>query len=62
MTYKVITGQTPFQLMYGQEAVVPAEFMVSSLRIAIENRLGDMESPRERLYALNKFDEKWMMA
>lgn len=23
-TYKVTTGHTPFQLMYGQEAVVPA--------------------------------------
>ncbi|XP_059073276.1 uncharacterized protein LOC131874069 [Cryptomeria japonica] len=61
-TYKVTTGQTPFQIMYGQGAVVPAKFMVPSLRIAIENRLGDMESLRERLYVLNKLDGKWMMA
>ena len=44
--------------MYGQEAVVPTEFMVPSLRIAIENKLGDMESLRERLYNLNKLDER----
>ncbi|XP_059066370.1 uncharacterized protein LOC131857685 [Cryptomeria japonica] len=61
-TYKMTTDQTSFQLMYRQEAVVPAEFMVPSLRIAIENRLGDMESLRERLYVLNKLDEKRMMA
>lgn len=61
-TYKVTTGQTPFQLMYDQEAIVPAEFIVLSLRIAIENHLGDMESLRERLYALGKLDESRMMA
>lgn len=44
--------------MYGQEAVVPAKFMVPSLSIALENRLGDMESLKERLYNLNKLDEK----
>lgn len=61
-TYKVTTGQTPFQLMYGQEVMVPVEFMVPSLRIAIDNRLGNMESLRKRLYALNKLDERRMMA
>lgn len=29
-SYKVTTGNTPFQLMYGQEVVVPTEFMVPS--------------------------------
>ena len=55
-SYKVTTRHTPFQLMYGQEAVVSTEFMVPSLRIVIENKLGDMESLRERLYNLNKLD------
>ncbi|XP_059076953.1 uncharacterized protein LOC131876154 [Cryptomeria japonica] len=62
MTYKVTTGQTPFQLMFGQEVVVPVEFMVPSLRITIDNRVGDMESLQEKLYALSKLDEKRMMA
>lgn len=61
-SYEVATGQTPFKLMYGQEVVVLAEFMVPSLRIAFDNRLGDMESLRERPYALNKSDEKRAMA
>ncbi len=29
--YKVTTGHTAFQLMFGQEAVVPAEFMIPNL-------------------------------
>lgn len=45
-TYKVTMGQTTFQLMYGEEAMVLVEFMVPSLRITNENRLGDMESLR----------------
>ncbi|XP_057853538.1 uncharacterized protein LOC131063658 [Cryptomeria japonica] len=36
--------------------------MVLSLRIVIENRLGNMESLREWLYVLGKLDECRMMA
>ena len=62
MAYKVTMGHTSFQLMFGQEAVVPPEFMIPSLRIAIENKLGDMESLRERLHNLNKLEEKRLLA
>ena len=55
-SYKVNTRHIPFQLMYGQEAVVPSEFMVLSLHIVIENKFKDMESLREMLYNLNKLD------
>lgn len=60
--YKVTTGHTPFQLMFGQEAVVPAEFLVPSLRIALENKLGDADSLAERLSNLTKLDEKRLLA
>ena len=33
--FKVATGMTPFKLVYGLEAVVPMEFLVPSLRIAV---------------------------
>ena len=36
--------------------------MIPSLQIAIDNKLGDMDSPRERLYNLNKLYEKRAMA
>ena len=61
-SYKVTTGHTPFWLMYGQEALVSTEFMFPSLPIVIDNRLGDIESLRERLYTLNILDENRAMA
>ena len=48
--------------MFGQEAVVPAEFMILSLQIALANKLGDMESLRVRLHNLNKLEEKRLFA
>ena len=33
-TCKKLVGQMPFKLVYGQEVVVPLEFLVPSLRIA----------------------------
>lgn len=47
--------------MFGQEAIVPTEFMIPSLRIMLENKLGDMESLRERLHNLNKLEEKRLL-
>jgi hypothetical protein len=38
--YKVTTKHTPFQLVYGQEAILPIEIELPSLRIALEERLG----------------------
>jgi hypothetical protein len=38
-TCKKITGQTPFRLVYGQEAVMPMEFIVPSLCIATMTEL-----------------------
>jgi hypothetical protein len=55
--YKVTTKHTPFQLVYGQEAILPIELEVQSLRIAIDHRLGDIESLQERMGMLEKLDE-----
>ena len=55
--YKVTTNATPFQLVYGQEAILPIELEVPSLRIAVEYRLGDTESLQFRLSQLEKLDE-----
>ena len=42
ITCKKLTGQTPFRLVYGKEAVMPMEYIVPSLRIAT---FTDMEDP-----------------
>lgn len=55
--YKVTTKYTPFQLVYGQEAILPIELEIQSLRIAIDHRLDDNESLEDRLVVLEKLDE-----
>jgi hypothetical protein len=55
--YKVTTQSTPFQLVYGTEAIIPIELEIPSLRIAIRDRLGDTESLQQRLTELEKLDE-----
>ena len=42
--YKVTTQFTPFHLVYGQEAILPIEFEIPSLRVAIDHRLEEAES------------------
>lgn len=55
--FKVSTGLTPFRLVYGMEAMVPKEFIVPSLRIAISNRLTHEDSLKQRLDQLMSLDE-----
>lgn len=57
-TYKVTTQATPFTLVYGVEAVLPIEFEVSSLRIAIDARLTTKASLIHRLERLEALDEE----
>ena len=42
-TCKKLTGQTPFKLAYGQEVVMPMEYIVPSLKIAALTDLADEE-------------------
>ena len=55
--YNVTTKSTPFQLVYGQEAILPIEMELPTLRIAIAERLGDEESLVQRYVTLEKLDE-----
>ena len=55
--YKVTTNSTPFQLVYGQEAILPIELEVASLCIALDERLGDHDSLQSRYSQLEKLDE-----
>ena len=57
-TYKVTVNQTPFRLVYrGQESMVPLEFMVPNLGIAIEHDLDYNLILRVRLEKLLRLDE-----
>ena len=48
-TCKKLMGQTPFQLVYGIEAIMPMEYIIPSLRIAALTGMMDCEALEERL-------------
>jgi hypothetical protein len=48
-TCKNLTTQTPFKLVYGQEAVVPMEYLVPILRFATFTSMDDTDDVQERL-------------
>ena len=41
ITCKRLTSQTPFKLVYGKEEVMPMEYIVPNLRIAIDMGMDD---------------------
>lgn len=52
IVYKVMTKFTTFQLVYGQEEILPMGLKLPSLRIAIDERLGDKESLEVKIYLI----------
>ena len=48
---------TPFRLVYGLEAVVPKEFLVPSLKVAVDQKLPIQESLKFRQHHLNQLEE-----
>ncbi|KAL3686474.1 hypothetical protein R1sor_009048 [Riccia sorocarpa] len=72
-TYKVITGHTPFQLVYGQEAILPVEFSIPTLRVLtsyhppgtsdlIEGGHPPVDPLTERVHSLYQLTEKHIQA
>ncbi|XP_015072426.1 uncharacterized protein LOC107016482 [Solanum pennellii] len=59
-TIRTSTGATPYLLVYGTEAVIPAEVEIPSLRIIQEAGLSDVEWVRDRYEQLTLIDEKKM--
>eukprot|EP00253_Pinus_taeda_P033738 PITA_33738 len=57
-TCKKLTGQTPFRLVYGVEAVMPMEYIVPSLRIAALTGMTDWGALGERLAQLAELEEE----
>ncbi|MCO5564752.1 hypothetical protein L7F22_018420 [Adiantum nelumboides] len=55
--YKVAINCTPFKMVYGQEAVMPWEFVILSLRVASQEGW-DGNPLVERLYILERLEEE----
>ncbi|XP_051144005.1 uncharacterized protein LOC127260334 [Andrographis paniculata] len=56
------TGYTPFQLVYGQEAILPLEITVPSLRVLKQNSLSPEQYDATMLQRLDDVHEDRMMA
>nr|XP_027093622.1 uncharacterized protein LOC113714023 [Coffea arabica] len=52
------TGATPYSLMYGMEAVLPAEVEIPSLRVLMETKLEEIDWIKQRHEQLSLIDEK----
>jgi transposase InsO family protein len=61
-TTKKLHRYTPFQLVYGKEAVVPAEFITPSLYIAQITHMSEEESVAQRLMELQELEETRFLA
>eukprot|EP00253_Pinus_taeda_P026022 PITA_26022 len=61
-TCKKLTGQTPFQLVYSMEFVMPMEYIVPSLCIAALTGMTNCEALEERLVQLEELKEEQFLA
>ena len=61
-TCKKLTGHTPFRLVYGQEAIMPMEYVVPSLRISTFTKMDDPAIITERLKQILELEEDRFIA
>ncbi|PHT46008.1 hypothetical protein CQW23_15166 [Capsicum baccatum] len=57
-TVQTSIGATPYLLVYGTEAVIPAEIEIPSLRVAVEAEIDEDQWVKTRLEQLSFIDEK----
>ena len=62
MTVRTPTGNTPFSLVYGYEAVISLEIQMPSLHIAIATKMTKGENNCLYLQELEALDEKRLQA
>ena len=55
-------GSTPYSLVYGMEAILPADVEILSLRILSQTELSEAKWALSRYEQLNMIDEKCMTA
>jgi hypothetical protein len=60
--YKILTGQTPFKLVYGQEVIIPLHFYENAGRITFVLEFDHILNTRQHFYQVNKLEEERMLA
>ncbi|XP_071928160.1 uncharacterized protein [Coffea arabica] len=62
ISIRTSTRATPYNLMYGMEAVLPAEVETPSLRILMETKLDEIDWIKQHHEQLSLIDEKRLNA
>ena len=57
-TCKRLTRNTPFRLVYGQEVIVPMEYIVPILRIVVMTKMTVGDFVKQRLSQLVQMEEE----
>ena len=57
-----MTSHTPFRLVYGQEAVMPMEYIAPSLKISTFTDMDDLDMMKERLEKILELEEDRFVA
>jgi hypothetical protein len=60
--YKRSTGQTPFKLVYGQDAIIPLHFWENAETLEYLLRYDLTLNKKEHFYQLNKLEEERILA
>ena len=60
--YKKATSQTPFELVYGQEAILPLHFRQHTSEITEVIKIDMSDAKNERTFQLQKLKEDKIMA
>eukprot|EP00253_Pinus_taeda_P008492 PITA_08492 len=58
ITWRNTTGFSPYQLVYGKEALLPIEFQIQTYRLAAQLGMDLTEAQQQRIMELNQLDEK----
>jgi hypothetical protein len=61
-TCKKIIEHTPFLMVYGKEAVVPLDYLIPSLRIAMITNMTEEGVAQEKLDHLMELEEERILA
>ncbi|WJZ81616.1 hypothetical protein VitviT2T_001450 [Vitis vinifera] len=61
-SFRTSTGDTPYSLVYGMEAVLPVEIEMGSLRVALEQQIPETDWAQTRFDQLNLLDERRLRA
>ena len=62
VAYKTSIGTTPFNMVFGLDAILPMEFLIPTLRVAKELNWTGQELSAERLEDLEKLDKTCLAA